>query len=108
MSRKVLLAGGSGLIGKNLYQLLARFGYEPIVLSRNEKLSERNDFIYWDPSKNDIKIDGQLNVRAIINLCGAGIAEKKWTDDRKKELLDSRLIPAHFIAELIKTEKIKT
>ncbi|MBK8749802.1 MAG: TIGR01777 family protein [Saprospiraceae bacterium] len=108
MSRKVLLAGGSGLIGKNIYQLLTRFGYEPIILSRNEKLSERNDFIYWDPSKSYIKIDGQLNVRAIINLCGAGIAEKKWTDDRKKELVDSRIIPAHFIAELIKTEKIKT
>jgi uncharacterized protein YbjT (DUF2867 family) len=48
MSRKVLLAGGSGLIGKNIYQLLTRFGYEPIILSRNEKLSERNDFIYWN------------------------------------------------------------
>ncbi|MBK8357415.1 MAG: hypothetical protein IPL13_19155 [Saprospiraceae bacterium] len=55
MSRKVLLAGGSGLIGKNFYQLLTRFGYEPIILSRNEKLSERNDFIYWDPSKTILK-----------------------------------------------------
>lgn len=86
MSRKVLLAGGSGLIGKNIYQLLTRFGYEPIILSRNEKLSERNDFIYWDPSKSYIKIDGQLNVRAIINLCGAGIAEKNGQMIEKRSL----------------------
>ncbi len=108
INKTVLLAGGSGLIGKKLYQYLLKNGYEPIILSRDKKLSERKDFIYWDPDNQSIDIHDNKTVFAIINLCGAGIADKKWTKERKTELIESRTKPAHLLADLIRQGKLKT
>jgi len=106
-NRRVLIAGGSGLIGKRIYQLLKYNGYDPYILSRNKKLSERADFKYWNPDEKVLEVPENYEVLAIINLCGEGIADKKWTDHRKKELIESRTGPAHFISELINSGRLK-
>lgn len=107
-NRRVLIAGGSGLIGKRIYQLLKYNGYDPYILSRNKKLSERADFKYWNPDEKQIDVADGYEVHAIINLSGEGIADKKWSDKRKKELIQSRTVPAEFIAELLNSGKLKT
>jgi len=106
MKERILIAGGSGLIGKNLYRLLTSSGYEVLILSRNKKLAERPDFICWDPEKKILESNDDLRVSSIINLCGAGIAEKKWSKARKEELIASRVRPAAFLGELVASGRI--
>ena len=97
----VLVAGGTGLIGRVLVKNLRDKGHEVRLLSRQQ--SNLPEKIYnWDPYKGVIDNDALENVSVIINLVGAGIADKRWTASRKKVLLDSRVIPARFLYEKCK------
>ncbi len=93
---KILLAGGTGYIGGHLQILLRSLGHEVNVLSRSP---EKNQF-HWDPNKNLINTKSLEGITVIINLCGAGIADKRWSNKRKQILRDSRVIPARFLHNL--------
>ena len=84
----VLLAGGSGLIGNRLSTLLEKEGYDVIFLSRKIKSDKR--FFLWDVSKGTIDSIAIEKADYVINLAGAGIVDKRWTDKRKKILIESR------------------
>jgi NAD dependent epimerase/dehydratase family enzyme len=93
-SKNILIAGGTGLIGKKLQEKLYSTGHQVYVLTRNKKLVNQDNYRLWNPDQNFIEEDALRGVNVIINLCGAGIADKHWTDARKKELHDSRVKPA--------------
>lgn len=100
MQKKIILvAGGTGLIGESLVSYLREKGHEVRVLSRQEtNVSEK---IYnWSPVDKVIDQNALTNVQVIFNLVGAGIADKRWTSERKKELIDSRVIPALFLSSV--------
>ena len=84
----VLITGGTGLIGTVLQTILGEAGYEVILLSRNVK--SKNSYL-WDVEKNFIDKQAILKTDHLIHLAGAGIADKPWTDERKKEIIDSRV-----------------
>ncbi|MBT8189216.1 MAG: TIGR01777 family oxidoreductase [Bacteroidia bacterium] len=89
---KVLIAGGSGLIGKHLSSYLLNKGFEVRVLSRNTRLcTENKNFYLWDPARKYIDLDALKDLNIVINLAGAGIADKRWSSERKKVLLESRI-----------------
>ncbi|GLR18623.1 TIGR01777 family oxidoreductase [Portibacter lacus] len=90
MSKKILITGGTGLIGKSLSTLLLSHGHEVSVLSRSKKSDGSIQFFEWDIEKGYIE-EGALDVDFVIHLAGAGVADKRWTDDRKKAILESRL-----------------
>lgn len=97
MSKKVLIAGGSGLVGTNLTKLLQKKGYKVSILSRSKRESQNKlNYFQWDPYNNFIE-KGALETDYIINLSGAGVADKPWTKSRKKELIDSRLLSTKII-----------
>lgn len=87
----VLITGGTGLIGKHLSFLLESKGYEVRLLSRNENSNAKYKTFVWDINKGYIDEKAFENVDYIIHLAGAGIADKKWSEDRKKVLIDSRV-----------------
>lgn len=96
---KVLIAGGTGLIGQEIIRLLDRKKYEIHVLSRSKK--EKSDGItyhLWNTNDKTIDLEA-LKVDVIINLAGAGIADKRWSENRKKILIDSRVNSALTIKE---------
>ena len=93
----ILIAGGSGLIGRKLSEYLYERGYQVGVLTRTPKLETD---IYWDPNKKKIDFSVLEKVTHLINLTGASIGEKRWTEDRKKELLSSRVEPIQFLFEV--------
>lgn len=84
----VLITGGSGLIGSVLKPMLEEAGYEVRLLSRTKK--NEKSFL-WDVEKNFIDQKAILNTHHLIHLAGSGIADKAWTEERKKEIVDSRV-----------------
>lgn len=96
-TKTVLIAGGSGLIGKQLTKLLIERGYMVYKLSRN---AGKQGYIQWDPKlkKVDEKHLGRIHI--LINLAGANIGDKNWTTARKKELIDSRVQSTEFLSEI--------
>ncbi len=98
---RVLIAGGSGLIGSRLVEILRNRGFEPRILSR-KRLD--NGFV-WNPEKLEIDPAAVDWADAIVNLAGAGIVEKRWTKNRKRELIESRTIPTRLLRRAISESK---
>jgi uncharacterized protein (TIGR01777 family) len=91
----VLISGGTGLIGTALADSLLRRGYQVIILTRQPKQEAGNEagaaYAVWDTEKQHIDSEAIRTADYIVNLAGAGVAEKRWTKKRKKEILDSRV-----------------
>jgi len=85
----VLIAGGSGLVGSRLTDLLLTNGHTVRWLSRSGKARKVPTF-QWDTNSGYIDEKAFKDVDTIINLAGAGIADERWTDSRKKLLIESR------------------
>jgi uncharacterized protein len=90
MSKKILITGASGLIGKRLTDLLLKKGYQVSHLSRSSKSGRVPSFV-WDVDKGEMDSKALEGVDAIIHLAGAGVADKRWTKSRKEEILMSRV-----------------
>jgi uncharacterized protein len=88
---RVLITGGTGLIGTKLTELLVNKGIEVVHLSRKENLNHSVKQYKWDIAKGIIDERAFEQVDAVVHLAGSGIAEKKWTADRKKDILESRV-----------------
>ncbi len=93
---EILLAGASGLIGTALTKALIDDGHRPIRLVRRPAKGE--DEIMWDPKNGVMDIESFDGVDAVVNLSGAGIGDKRWTDDYKKLLLSSRTRTTSLLA----------
>ena len=86
----ILIAGGTGLVGTRLSELLAQQQYRVIHLSRTEKKQARFPAYRWDTKTAYVDPEALQQADYIINLAGAGIADSHWTAARKKELIESR------------------
>ena len=99
----VLITGGTGLVGTRLTELLQQKKYKVTHLSRSKK-NENNVITYtWDIKKATIEEEAITTANYIVHLTGAGIADKRWTTKRKKEIIDSRVKSANLLFEKIKT-----
>lgn len=100
---KVLITGGTGLVGKRLAEMLIDKNHEVVIISRNP--AKENEF-KWDISSNYIDEKALLNTDYIIHLAGAGIADKRWTKERKQVIIDSRIDSANLLFDKINDLKI--
>lgn len=100
---KILITGGTGLVGKRLAEMLTATSHEVVILSRNPK--NKNEF-KWDITKNYIDKKVFRNVDYIVHLAGAGIADKKWTNKRKKIIIDSRVESANLLYSAVQENNI--
>ena len=100
---KILITGGSGLVGTRLTKMLLDKQHKVVILSRNPK--NKNSF-KWDVAKNYIDLNAFKNVDYVIHLAGAGIADEKWSDKRKQIIIDSRVKTANLIYKTIKENNI--
>jgi hypothetical protein len=100
---KILITGGTGLVGTKLTKFLRNRNHEVRVLSRNPKL---NHEFMWDVSTNFIADKALKDIEYIVHLAGAGIADKRWTSERKKTIVASRVETADLLFQKIKEKRI--
>src|SRR5688572_18946268 len=107
MNHRVLIGGGSGLIGSRLTQILLQEGYEVRHLGRKAKDGPpRPDGVgiktfQWDIHKHTIDERAFEGVSTVINLAGANISGHRWTESYKKELLTSRTESTRLIVDFL-------
>lgn len=94
----ILIAGGSGLIGSRLSHLLREQGHEVLHLSRRARPDAAFRSYRWSPAASSIDDEAVLRADYVINLAGAGIADKPWTAARKQLIIDSRVDSARTLS----------
>lgn len=104
MQSIVLIAGGSGLIGSRLAKMLRTEGYAVRLLSRSPK--KEGEF-FWNPAKGEIDAAALAKVDFVINLAGAGIADKRWTTARKRKIIASRVQSAALLFQEIERMSVR-
>jgi uncharacterized protein (TIGR01777 family) len=96
---RVVIAGSSGLIGTSLVAALRGAEHEVLRLVRRRPGAP--DERGWDPPAGRIDAGTLDGVDAVVNLCGAGVGDKRWNDARKQVLLDSRTVPTEVLATAV-------
>ena len=108
-NKRILITGGTGTLGKQLTRLLLDKGYAVNHLSRKPGNDPKVKTFLWDINKGQIDENCVDGVDMIIHLAGAGIAEKRWTNERKSEIVESRTKSIGLIYDVLKnkTHKVK-
>lgn len=103
----ILITGGTGLVGNMLTQSLISQGHQVRVLSRNPKSNPNFQSYYWNIDKNEIDETAFNELEHIVHLAGSSIADKRWTEARKKDIIDSRVKSMNLITSIVKKKGIK-
>lgn len=110
MKSKILITGGTGLIGTRLTELLLEKNYEVSYLSRyrQTKTSLTNHYspittYLWRLEDQYLENDAISNTDYIIHLAGANVVERRWTKNWKIMILASRVISGFLLLEKLKT-----
>ncbi|RCR69110.1 TIGR01777 family oxidoreductase [Larkinella punicea] len=107
MAKTILITGGTGTIGRRLTQLLLQQGFQVSLLSRSaSKKDTPNVTVYqWDIDKGHIDPQAILTADHIIHLAGTGIADERWTDQRKQQIIESRTKSTQLLASALRSGK---
>ncbi len=100
-----MITGGSGLIGRRLSFLLKSRGYEVRILSRSNNPKNNYKTFVWNVSEQYINDSAFEGLNHIIHLAGAGIADKRWSEKRKKEIIASRVASTNLLYNSVKRLK---
>lgn len=99
---KIAIAGSSGLLGTALRGRLTADGHEVIRIVRREAGGGE---LRWDPAAGAIDAAGLEGLDAVINLAGAGIGDERWTDERKRLLVESRTQSTDLLARTLASRR---
>ncbi len=102
---KILVTGGTGLVGKALSKQLLEQGNEVQFLSRTAGSRNGIKTYRWDYLTDYIDPNCVDGVDVIIHLAGASVADKRWTVSRKKVILESRTLTTALLYKLLKNTK---
>jgi len=96
---RIAVTGSSGLIGSALVRSLGADGHEVVRLVRRAPAGPGE--VRWDPRRGTVDTAGLADCEAVVHLAGAGIGDRRWSDGRKKELVDSRILGTGAIARAV-------
>jgi uncharacterized protein len=103
-----VISGGTGFIGSALTKKLVQQGAKVYILTRTAKPSSNAliEYIQWNPAAQTItKAIPETNV-CVVHLAGAGVADKRWNDARKQEIVESRTKSTAYLHQLLKSKTI--
>ncbi|MDW8159801.1 MAG: NAD-dependent epimerase/dehydratase family protein, partial [Bacteroidia bacterium] len=102
---RILITGGTGLVGKHLTHAFIERGDEVVVLTRKPSHSSKSvDYVHWN---GKIIPEAVGNIDVVINLAGASIIDHPWTNAYKKIILESRLHATQACSHFINTSEYK-
>lgn len=113
---RVIITGGSGLIGQALGKELSQHGYEVIVLSRSLSRSPEASQGSGSDNIRIVRWDGKTalgwgelanEAKAIVNLAGANISGGRWTDAKKRLILQSRVNAGSAVTQAVESVSTK-
>ena len=101
----ILVTGTTGMVGRTLLPLLKNNGHEVFALTRNfvtagVRLPIACQTIRWDPLSHNNSPGLPKKIDAVIHLCGEGIVDGRWTQKRKQEIYDSRILSTRNLLTL--------
>ncbi len=101
----ICITGGNGMIGKQLTDSFTKNGHEVIILTRHPEKDTRHHVIQkkWDIPSGYIDPEALAHTDAIIHLAGANVAEKRWTRQRKEEIVSSRTESGRLLAKALQS-----
>jgi len=99
--KNILISGGDGLIGIHLAKRLQEKGYQVSLLSRSSSSEGSFPVYLWDPAKGMLDESALDGTDCIIHLAGQNIGAKRWTRERKQDILDSRVKSAELLYQSI-------
>lgn len=103
---KVLVTGGTGNVGSQLCAMLREAGYQPCILSRSKRPDADFTVYSYDLASGEIEEGWDQDLEYIVHLAGAGIVDKAWTAQRKKEIVGSRTEILQLLWEKVKEKKV--
>ena len=112
MNNKIIITGATGLIGRELVKKLIDKKYEILVFSRNVEKARKilpfaSGHVEWDYKNSNEWISYLDNAYAIIHLAGINLFQKRWNENFKKDIYESRVISTKKIYDSIRSIKIK-
>lgn len=99
---RVAITGSSGLIGTALAERLRERGDVAVPIVRREPGEGE---IGWDPAAGRLDPHDLAGIDAVVNLAGAGIGDRRWTDEYRRELVESRTSGTTLLAEALATAR---
>ncbi|MEU9213527.1 TIGR01777 family oxidoreductase [Streptomyces sp. NPDC048415] len=96
---RIAISGASGLIGSALARSLTADGHEVVRLVR--RAPRAKDEVQWDPEREKVDAAGLLGCAAVVNLAGAGVGSRRWTEAYKRRIRDSRVLGTATLAEAV-------
>ena len=102
--KRIGIVGGTGFTGTHLSQLLQKNGYHVVIFTRNIEGKKNTPYLTYAEWNTNGKSDTEAlsKIDVAVNLAGAGIADKRWTEERKKEILDSRVQSSRYLIAQLK------
>jgi uncharacterized protein len=113
---KVAVTGGTGFVGSRLVEQLEAGGHQTVLLTRNPDRAHQQfptgvypnvTIVPYDPMTSGDWQSAISSCDGVVNLAGEPISEARWTDDRKKLLMDSRVITTEKLVEAIVKASVK-
>ncbi|MBU9765593.1 TIGR01777 family protein [Mycobacterium sp. TNTM28] len=92
----IAIAGSSGLIGSALVTALRAADHRVIRIVR--RAPSNGDELFWNPDTGEFDAGALRDVDAVVNLCGVGLSDKRWSGAFKQGLRDSRIGPTEVLA----------
>jgi uncharacterized protein len=109
---KIVIAGGSGFVGRYVAQTCAKEGFLVTILSRQPAIDPRKTsssprILPWDGQQVGPWAQECDGADVVLNLSGASIADRRWTPARKRDLTDSRVQTTQTLLQAIESWKTK-
>jgi uncharacterized protein (TIGR01777 family) len=96
------ITGGTGFVGSHISRTLTAQGHKVVIFSRKARPSKGNiNYATWNPDAKEIDTNALSGLQSIINLAGAAVVDKRWTEARKAEITRSRVDATYFLHEQI-------
>ena len=98
---KLVIAGGTGLIGQALAKHAIELDWDVVILARRHTQSAAGRVVIWNGHSPAEWCNELSDATMVVNLCGASIGDGRWTDKRKDEIRDSRILPTRCLVEAL-------